>query len=178
MTLHSYPLFIKMWFQIVSFHASKCYFWIHQVWHKRNKQKIPGMAPTLHALFRFKLLMRLLLPTLGKPTTPTRIDVLTSLLRQSLLRSDIRVDAPTHFDVLSCESELFSMDTFEWPSRDDWFCVDDLKAITGSSPRKYLTQLSRFSLGTWRGWRENYIKCFWLISRGLLWVAIAESCYL
>jgi hypothetical protein len=60
----------------------------------------------------------------------------------------MRVDAPTHFDVFNCESLLFSIETFEWPRRDDWFCVDDLNAIVGSSPRKYFTQLSKFSLGT------------------------------
>lgn len=42
----------------------------------------PGAAPTLQALDRFKLFMRELFPTLGKPTTPTLIDVLIPLLRQ------------------------------------------------------------------------------------------------
>jgi len=37
----------------------------------------------------------------------------------------MRVDAPTHFDVFNCESLLFSIETFEWPRRDDWFCVDE-----------------------------------------------------
>lgn len=41
----------------------------------------PGTAPTLQDLLRFKLLMMLLLPTFGRPTTPTRMDVLMPLLR-------------------------------------------------------------------------------------------------
>lgn len=36
----------------------------------------PGVDPTVHALDLFKLLITLLFPTLGKPTTPTVIDVL------------------------------------------------------------------------------------------------------
>lgn len=36
----------------------------------------PGMAPTPQARLRLRLLMRLLLPTLGYPTTPTVMEVL------------------------------------------------------------------------------------------------------
>ena len=42
----------------------------------------PGVAPTLQALLLFKLFISELLPTFGKPTTPTRIDVLTSYIKQ------------------------------------------------------------------------------------------------
>ena len=31
----------------------------------------------------------------------------------------------------------------------DWFWVDDLKAMVGNSPLKYLTQASKLSLGTY-----------------------------
>ena len=34
---------------------------------KKTYFVIPGIAPTLHAFVRFKLLITLLLPTLGKP---------------------------------------------------------------------------------------------------------------
>ena len=42
----------------------------------------PGVAPTPHTLLRLSELMSEDLPTLGKPITPTLIDVLMSLLRQ------------------------------------------------------------------------------------------------
>lgn len=42
----------------------------------------PGVDPTLQALDLFKLLIIELLPTLGSPTTPTRIEVLISLFLQ------------------------------------------------------------------------------------------------
>lgn len=43
---------------------------------------IPGVLPTLQALALLRLLINELLPTLGKPTTPTVIEVLISLFRQ------------------------------------------------------------------------------------------------
>ncbi len=42
----------------------------------------PGVAPIAHACDRFRLFIRLLLPVLGKPTTPTVIICLMSLFRQ------------------------------------------------------------------------------------------------
>lgn len=42
----------------------------------------PGVEPTLQALDRFKLLIKLLLPTLGRPTTPTLIEVFIPLFLQ------------------------------------------------------------------------------------------------
>lgn len=42
----------------------------------------PGVAPTLQARDRFKLFINELLPTFGKPTTPTLIEVLMSLFLQ------------------------------------------------------------------------------------------------
>ena len=44
----------------------------------------PGVAPTTQALLRFKLFIRELFPTLGKPTTPTRIDVFTSYQKRKV----------------------------------------------------------------------------------------------
>lgn len=37
----------------------------------------PGVAPTLHARARFKLLIKLLFPTLGKPTKQEQQNVFT-----------------------------------------------------------------------------------------------------
>jgi hypothetical protein len=53
------------------------------------------------------------------------------------------------------EAEKSTALTLECPSLFDWACVDDLKAMVGNSPRRYLTQLSKFSFGTWTSYHVN-----------------------